>query len=812
MASDLESGAAVIRINQLGYLPESINVAVFGAKTNMEVDLFSLHDVFTGKKVFVSKGSYGAFESTYYLHFSDFNTPGRYYIQANDVKFPVFRINENVYDGTADFLMEYMRQQRCGYNPYLTASYHLDDGYILYAPSKNGTHIDVTGGWHDVSDYLQYTATSANAVFQLLFSYRDNPEMFGDTYQVNGLPRPNGIPNIIDEAKWGMDWLKKMNSSRAEYYNQITDDQDHAGYRLPNNDSVVYDEHKGRPVYLASSEKQGVIKYKNRPTGVAFTAGKYASAFALGATVLKDFYPGYTDGLLRCAKDAYRFGKQNPEVTQTAPGGAPYFYEEENWVDDIELAATSLYKLTHQTYKNQALQYSSKERTTPWVGRDIRLHYPYYSFLSAEHNELASALKSEKKKKVASYYEMGLQMLYEKGKNNPFYVGMPFVWCSNNFVTAAVTQSRLYNQLTGDETYIEFEAVLRDWLFGCNIWGTSMIVGLPKNGDTPVNLHSSLNLLKGYQTDGGLVDDPVYGSIANSLIGGELNGEDEYDEFQSGLVVYRNDVGSFSTNESTMDGMASLVYYLSSLESESIAKEHQKKNYTYDDSGAIIRGDRAEKKINLMFSGDKYADGGKKILRILNKHGIKASFFLTGNFYRNKKYTHFIKKAKKQDHYLGAHSDKHLLYNEWTDEKKLLVDQEEFKTDLNANYAEMKKFGIQKEDAPYFLPPYEWNNEIITQWADQMGITLINYSPGTFSHADYTTPKSGNYKSTEEIMQSILQYEEKESLNGFMLLSHVGTHPDRTDKFYSRLDELISILKKKGYKFESLDNVLDLKD
>lgn len=814
-----ESGIAVIRINQLGYLPESIKVAVFGSKTSMEVDSFSLHDASTGTEVFVSKepvskGAYGPFESSYRLHFSDFNTPGKYYIRANGVKSPVFRINEDVYDRTADFLLEYMRQQRCGYNPYLTASCHLDDGYILYHPAREGQHIDVTGGWHDASDYLQYTATSANAVFQLLFSYRDNPEAFDDAYQASGLPGPNGIPDIIDEAKWGMDWLKKMNPSPTEYYNQIADDRDHAGYRLPNNDSVVYDpERKGRPVYLASAEKQGMIKYTNRSTGVASTAGKYASAFALGAMVLEDFYPGYTDDLPKRAKDAYKYGKQNPGVSQTAPGGAPYFYEEENWVDDMELAASSLYKLTQdETYKNNALKYSSEEKTTPWIGRDTVLHYQYYPFLNAGHNELASALKSEKKKKVASYYDMGLQMLHERGKNNPFYIGVPFVWCSNNFVTAAVTQSRLYHNLTGDETYLEMEAALRDWLFGCNIWGTSMIVGLPKDGDTPVNPHSSLNLLKGYQTDGGLVDGPVYGSIANSLIGVELHDEDEYEEFQSDLVVYQDDVGSFSTNEPTMDGTASLVYYLSSLESESIAKGHQKQSYAYDESGAIVRGNLTQKNINLLFSADEYADGGKKILQVLNKHGIKASFFLTGNFYRNKKYSDFIKIAKKQGHYLGAHSDKHLLYNEWTDKKKLLVGQEEFKADLKANYAEMEKYGIQKKDAPYFLPPYEWNNEIITQWADQMDITLINYSPGTLSNADYTTPKMDNYKSTEDIIESILSYEEKEGLNGFMLLSHVGTHPDRTDKFYSRLEELISTLEKKGYKFESLDSVLDLKE
>ncbi len=165
-----KQGIAVIRVNQLGYLPETIKVAVFGAKTNTKIISFTLHEANTNKKVFHSenpdaKGAYGPFESTYRLNFSDFKIPGAYYVQANGVKSPVFLINEDVYDHTADFLLEYLRQQRCGYNPYLTDSCHLDDGYILYNPAKKGQRIDVTGGWHDATDYLQYTATSANAVF-----------------------------------------------------------------------------------------------------------------------------------------------------------------------------------------------------------------------------------------------------------------------------------------------------------------------------------------------------------------------------------------------------------------------------------------------------------------------------------------------------------------------------------------------------------------------------------------------------------------------------------------------------------------------
>lgn len=77
----------------------------------------------------------------------------------------------------------------------------------------------------------------------------------------------------------------------------------------------------------------------------------------------------------------------------------------------------------------------------------------------------------------------------------------------------------------------------------------------------------------------------------------------------------------------------------------------------------------------------------------------------------------------------------------------------------------------------------------------------INFSPGTRSNADYTTPDMSNYVSSSSILASIRQYENRNGLNGFHLLIHPGTSPLRVDKFYLHLNELIGELKEKGYRF-----------
>jgi peptidoglycan/xylan/chitin deacetylase (PgdA/CDA1 family) len=135
------------------------------------------------------------------------------------------------------------------------------------------------------------------------------------------------------------------------------------------------------------------------------------------------------------------------------------------------------------------------------------------------------------------------------------------------------------------------------------------------------------------------------------------------------------------------------------------------------------------------------------------------------------------------------------------------VSKEEFSNDLLANYSAMERFGIKKEDARYFIPPYEWYNDSISAWTAQLGFQLINFSPGTRSTADYTTPDLKNYRSSEEIMQSIKA--KGEDLNGFILLLHIGTDPGRTDKFYKRIDELIEFLRSRKYEMLRIDELLD---
>ena len=194
----------------------------------------------------------------------------------------------------------------------------------------------------------------------------------------------------------------------------------------------------------------------------------------------------------------------------------------------------------------------------------------------------------------------------------------------------------------------------------------------------------------------------------------------------------------------------------------------------------------------------------------MKKQNVKASFFFTGRFYRNPSFKKTIQQLKSDGHYLGSHSNEHLLYCDWTKRDSLLVTKQQFILDLNNGYKELNQFGISKTKAHFFLPPYEWYNDSIAAWTNQLELQLINFTPGTLSNADYTTPADKNYRSSDIIYQSIVDYEQKHAsgLNGFILLMHVGTDARRTDKFYYRLPQLIQWLKEKGYQLERIDELL----
>lgn len=204
-----------------------------------------------------------------------------------------------------------------------------------------------------------------------------------------------------------------------------------------------------------------------------------------------------------------------------------------------------------------------------------------------------------------------------------------------------------------------------------------------------------------------------------------------------------------------------------------------------------------------MFTGDEFRDGLPHIAKTLNKHKVKGAFFVTGKLLNDKKSTKILQKLYKQGHYVGPHSDQHLLYSPWEDRDSLLISKEEFIHDLQENVIKLEKLSISRGDI--FIPPYEWYNRTIVDWASERGFEVYNFTPGLRTAADYTYPEMDNrYMSSQRILTQLFDYEKSNGLNGFMILIHIGTDERREDKFYYKIEEIIQKLRLKNYIFVPL--------
>ncbi len=254
-----------IKVNQVGWLPEATKIAIVGNYLGdlgaMPLDTAVSHTAYvqatdTGLNVYTTQlvraespdhfpNSDLPFsgEEVWRADFSSLRTPGSYRVFVPGVGSSYdFEIGSGVYTETFTHCMRSLWYQRSGLamtNPAWcgqwtrtgdahqntnTAYYHnsiADLSPMLYADEPIGDFSDFSGGWYDAADYNKYTKSAADAVNILLTMYEIKPDRFADN-QLNIPESGNGIPDVLDEAKWELDWICKMVSANGAAFNKVT--------------------------------------------------------------------------------------------------------------------------------------------------------------------------------------------------------------------------------------------------------------------------------------------------------------------------------------------------------------------------------------------------------------------------------------------------------------------------------------------------------------------------------------------------------------------------------------------------------------
>ena len=108
--------------------------------------------------------------------------------------------------------------------------------------------------------------------------------------------------------------------------------------------------------------------------------------------------------------------------------------------------------------------------------------------------------------------------------------------------------------------------------------------------------------------------------------------------------------------------------------------------------------------VRLVFSADSMFEGGEYAVGVLDSMHVPASFFFTGNFLRMKEYEPLIRRIVADGHYVGTHSNHHLLLADWDGKRTPLITPDSMLADLDSNYLELARFGVKRRSSGATAP------------------------------------------------------------------------------------------------------------
>ena len=328
-----------IVVDQFGYRPVSEKIAVvrtpkqgFDSGTSFTPGAtYALVDAHTSQKVL--EGAPAAWNGgavdrssgdlARWFDFSEVTTPGDYFVldETRAVRSDVFTISETVYRDVLAQAMRMLYYQRDGFAKdaqhagaaYVDGAAHMGRCY-LYSDASKTPNRDLHGGWWDAGDFNKYTSWSAEDVVELLRAYEDAPAAFHDDYNIP--ESGNGVPDVLDEVKWELDWLTRMQSADGSVLSVV----DEPGVKSP--------KFGGSPDSSPSKVTDPCFY------GPATTAASYAAAaaFAYAARIFGSApgacaaYPGFADDLTRRAQQAWTWAQAH------SGANAVYFYNSQSGV------------------------------------------------------------------------------------------------------------------------------------------------------------------------------------------------------------------------------------------------------------------------------------------------------------------------------------------------------------------------------------------------------------------------------------------------------------------------------------------------
>jgi endoglucanase len=301
----LSESAEKVAVDQAGYLATARKVAVFSSTA----DSFQVVNADTRTVVFRGPGVLGRSNdpatglNLYNADFSALVAQGRYFLRTSAGDSSVkFLISDTVYQSVYRATMRSYYFQRCGTaltqavaGPWYHSACHVSTDGAFHATAESTGTVDVIGGWHDAGDYGKYVVNAGVTVGTLLMAYDFFPVRFAaDNLQIP--ESGNGVPDILDEVRFELDWLFKMQAAGGGVFFKVTKPSFEA-FVMPNNDGGQ------RYIYRISST----------------ATGDFAAMMARASQSFKPFDTAFAAKCLSAAVKAWGYLQVHPSIVP--PGG-----------------------------------------------------------------------------------------------------------------------------------------------------------------------------------------------------------------------------------------------------------------------------------------------------------------------------------------------------------------------------------------------------------------------------------------------------------------------------------------------------------
>lgn len=504
-------------------MPNDYKSAVILSTKNIINQKFSIVDAISNNIVLEnnitdSLRSYGDFKFCYQIDFTSLNVYGNYKIKVNDIESYPFKIEKDLFSAIRDSLSLFFKVQRCGpTNPFLHKTCHLSDSYKLIG-YKDSSSKDLTGGWHDAGDYIKFLKTTAYTTYMLLFSYEFDKNKFN--YDLN----KNEIPDILEEAKIGIDWLLRCNVNNESLVTQVQNKNDHnVGWRLPEEDSLQY----FRPAYVSLSKNN---------------IGYYTAVLALASKIWKEkFYDDqFANKCLSIAESFFKLRNSAIDFDTTVSSS----YPDNDFNGKLALASIELYELTNKNeYLDLAFDYAEKAGSDYW-------------WSVGQINSLAHFKISKYDKNYTKFIEQNLRHSINHSNKKTFSEALDYSWGTTNAFLGIVLQGILYKKLTNSTEFDSLIIFQRDYLLGRNPWGVSFIYNIGQN--SVKNLHSQIAFFNGGYLPGGVSAGPAPKSLLNKYK--ILRSNFSTTAFNSDESEFYDDKNDYICNEPTISTNATALF------------------------------------------------------------------------------------------------------------------------------------------------------------------------------------------------------------------------------------------------------------